>query len=237
MFLIDRDAQIVHAVNAFGQLTSGHVRALFFKGLSDTPADRRLRILTDRKYLARLERPNPGGNKGGRGQFIYQLGPMGWKLCRGDSRYWPYRAVNPHTLSIASAYVAIKSLEQGGRFEVTRYATEPKNWRTIGGVELRPDLYVEVVDHQRQQSYAWWVEVDMGTERKAQIKEKLERYYHAWEHSADSGFETWPLVVFLVPDVERQDELQRLIRQGTEDAQALFEVRLSNEFPPAGLSM
>lgn len=140
-------------------------------------------------------------------------------------------------LGISQAYVAIKALEHDGRFEVVRYRTEPKNWTTIGQAELRPDLYVELFDTVNQQRYVWWLEVDRGFEQPKQLKEKMVGYYHAWQHSSETDMETFPVVVFLVPDQDRLDEIAKLVRQGAEEAQALFDVRLSSEFPPAGLVM
>lgn len=237
MFMTDRDRQIILAVERFGQLTTGHIRGLFFKGLSNTPSDRALLRLTQRKYLARIERPLAGGNKGGSGQYVYQLGSKGWTdVCRIEKRYWPYRATNPHMLAIADAFLALKALEEEGRYAVAGFETEPDTWLTVAGAELRPDLYVEIADPVNRQLHSWWVEVDMGTERKKQLGDKMARYYHVWEHSEESTLPTFPLVVFLVPDEQRAQELRWLIGRGKADAQQLFRVELMTTFPRSLLS-
>ncbi|MFC8008961.1 replication-relaxation family protein [Streptomyces cinereoruber] len=240
MFLNPRDHEIARTVDALGQVTTGTIEAIHFHGLSSqTPLKRAMLRLVDPKLkvLSRMELPNRGGSRGGSSPYVYQLGPAGWKLFRGNTRYWPYRAVNYHMLTIGNALVSLKRLEHTGRFQVTRYRTEPKNWVTMAGVELRPDLYVELTNLESGKTYSCWIEVDMGTERKPQLKAMLARYYHAWQHRQEGEYDQWPLVFFLVPDVDRKDELERLIAQGSEEARALFVVRLFSEFPPANLSM
>ncbi|MCA1565843.1 MAG: replication-relaxation family protein [Acidobacteria bacterium] len=233
MNLPTRDRSIVRAVARFGQLSTGHVRAVFFSGLSNTPCDRALYRLTKRKVLARIERPLAGGNRGGSGQYIYQLGPLGWKLCRGDSRYAPYRAVNYHMLAIADVFVALKHLEHEGRYQVTGYETEPDTWLTVGGVELRPDLYVELADAAARRVIQWWLEVDMGTERPKQLKEKMSRYYHAYQYADEQTMPIFPLVVFLVPDKERLQDIRWIISREPEDSRHLFTTCLRESYPQA----
>lgn len=221
------------AVGRFGQLATSHVKAVFFKDVSNTPCDRALVRLVRRRYLARIERRIVGGSGAGSGQYVYQLGPEGWKLCRKETRYWPYRAINYHMLAVADAYVALKELEHEGRYKVVGFSTEPDTWMTVAGAELRPDLFVEVADMEMRRSLAWWVEVDMGTERQKQLKDKMARYYHAWQHSGEGEMSIFPLIVFLVPDRERLDELSWIIGRGAEEAQTLFNVALMNNFPQA----
>ena len=233
MFMTDRDRRIVLAVGRFGQLKTGHVRSLFFDALSSTPSDRALLRLTKRRYLARIERPLAGGNKGGSGQYVYQLGSEGWKLCRRETRYWPYRAVNAHMLAIADVFVSLKTLEAEGRYQVSGFATEPDTWMTVAGADLRPDLHVELVDSELRRSLDWWLEVDMGTERQKQLSDKMSRYYHAWQYSTEDDMFSFPRTVFLVPDDERVKELRWLISRLPEEARILFDVKLMSEFPKA----
>jgi Replication-relaxation len=230
-----RDQAIILTVGRFGQLASGHVRDLFFSNLSsDTPSKRRLHALTQQGYLCIVERRPIGGSGRGSGQAVYQLGSKGWDVCRREGKYWPFRSIDHHRLAIADAYVAIKRLEAEGRYEVGLLVTEPDTHQEIGGTKLTPDLHIELTDKALGHDHLWWLEIDMGTERQVQIKDKLARYWHAYEHiEADE----MPLVVFLAPDAERARDLRRWIEQGPAEAQQLFTVHLQDEFPTRLLAM
>jgi hypothetical protein len=233
-----RDRQIILAVGRFGQLASGHVRDLFFgKNKSDTPSKRRLRELTEQGYLRLVERRPVGGAGRGSGQAVYQLGTKGWTLCRREGKYWPFRAISLHRLAIADAYVAVKQLEKTGRYEVVYLDTEPDTHVTIAGAELTPDLHVELRDKALGEDHLWWLEVDMGTERQAAIKDKFARYWHAYENVTADVMPDWPHVVFLAPDEERAADLRRWIKQGSEEAQHLFKVELQTSFPQALMTL
>jgi hypothetical protein len=227
MNLTDRDLQILRLVGRFGQLSSSHINDLIFYDRSDTPCDRALLRLVGGRALARIGRPPRGGTGAGSGQYIYQLGSLGWQVIRREGRYTPHRAIHDHTLAIADAYVAIKRLERTGSVRVIGMSTEPETWQVIAGAELRPDLYVELEYVGLEKSISWWVEVDMGTERQKQLKDKMARYYHAFSYS---DLETFPVVLFLVPDDDRAREVQGLVNRGLDEAQALFEVRRLDEF-------
>lgn len=230
-----RDRQIILTVGRFGQLASGHIRYLFFSNLqSQTPCDRRLLALTKQGYLRTLERRPVGGRGGGSGQLVYQLGSRGWDVCRREGKYWPFRAIDHHRLAVVDAYVAIKRLEKDGRYEVGLLVTEPDTHQEIGDIKLTPDLHVEFADKALRQTHVWWLEIDMGTERQAQIKDKLARYWHAFNHVDADEF---PVVVFLVPDEERARDLRRWISNGPAEAQRVFLVHLQDEFPTSVLAM
>jgi hypothetical protein len=125
----------------------------------------------------------------------------------------------------------MKRLEQQGRFEVVKYETEPESWFTVLGVEVRPDLYVELGDRVRSKLTSWWLEIDMGTERKKQLADKMNDYYHAWQHAQDDAPPSYTKIIFLVPDDARADVIRGVIRQQPADAQDLFDVGLTGTFP------
>lgn len=232
MILSERDAAIVKLVGRFGQLAAGHVRALVFHtNQSPTPVNRVLARLTANKVLARIERRLVGGTGGGSGQSVYQLGPKGHTFLRIERRYWPYRAVNYHMLAIADAYVALKEAERAGQLKVLNAATEPDTWHTVAGAELRPDMFADLGLVEKRQRVPLFIEVDMGTERQRQIKDKLDRYAHAWRHSDGSELEVFPLVLFLTPDDERTAELRYLIARQAEEVRPLFAVENLANFP------
>lgn len=229
MIVLDRDRQIVMAVARFGQLTASHLRAMLFHDRSSqTPLDRALKRLVERKYLARIERRMVGGTGAGSGQYVYQLGREGWKLAGREKAYWPFRAVNYHTLAIADVYRELLELEHAGRLTIEAFLTEPESWQVIAGADLRPDLFVQVADHLNGRSVSLWIEVDMGTERQSAIAQKLAAYWHAYQHADESR--VFPQVLLIAPDNDRAKALRYTIAQGDEEAQALFVVSTLPEF-------
>lgn len=228
MLVLERDRQIVLSVSRFEQLAAGHIQTVHFSGLaSATPFYDAMKRLVDRKYLARIERRTIGGNGAGSGQYVYQLGSKGWALARREGRYWPFRAINYHMLAIADVYVALKQSERAGDVVLRGISTEPDTWLTLGGVEVRPDLLVELDVPSKRATLRAWVEVDLGTERQKQIKAMLSRYVHIWQNSTEQV----PLVLFLVPDVEREAELKWIIESGFAESSALFRVMQLEGFP------
>lgn len=222
MWTVDRDRQIVQSVARFGQLATAHIASLHFaEAKSHTNMKLALQRLVNQKHLARIERRLVGGSGAGSGQYVYQLGSAGWRASGREGRYWPYRAVNYHTLAIADVYSELLSLQREGRIEIQGFTTEPESWTHIAGVDLRPDLFIEVEQKWNTQRLALWIEVDMGTERQKQIKEKLASYWHAYENAPES-MSVFPRVLFLAPDDHRAKELRYIVEQGNEDAQALF---------------
>jgi hypothetical protein len=73
----------------------------------------------------------------------------------------------------------------------------------------------------------------MGTERQKAIKDKLARYWHAYQHATEDDLPSFPIVLFIAPDDARARELRWIIERGSKDAQALFLVSTMPEF--AGL--
>lgn len=229
MLMLDRDRQIVMSVGRFRQLSTAHVFAMHFQGAkSTTRLKSALKRLVESKYLSRLERRPVGGRGAGSGQYVYQLGREGWKLYGHEQKFWTYRAIDHHTIAIADAYVELLDLEHEGRIEIIQANTEPESWMTVGGVQLRPDLFVEVQDIARGRRGKMWLEIDMGTERQAKIREKLAAYWNAYQNV--EGMESFPRVVFLAPDATRARELRWIIEDGPKRAQDLFLVSTISEY-------
>lgn len=225
-----RDRVVVQLVARFSQLASSHVADLEFSGLaSHTSCDRTLRRLTARGYLARIERRTVGGSRGGSGQYVYQLGRLGWAMYR-TGRYAPWRAINYHALGIADAYIALVKLERAGSLKIVGFSTEPDCWVTIGRRELKPDFYVELARPGVEGIIKLWLEYDTGSEGQRQIKEKFERYWNAYNEADDSEYPVFPLVVFVAVDDYRTQELRWLLEQGTKDARQLFRILSAADF-------
>ena len=235
MTLDGRDRRVVELVARFNQLSSSHIQKLIFTDVaSNTPCDRVLKRLAERGYLARIERRNVGGSRGGSGQYVYQLGRHGHTLYK-QNRYIPARSINYHSLTIADAYVYITLAERRGAVSVRGISTEPDCWVKIGAHELKPDLYVELERPTSGQRIKLWLEIDMGTEGQRQIKDKLNRYWEAFNAADTAEWPVYPLVVFVAIDEARARELHWLLEQGNKEAQGLFRVLPIDKFSTAFL--
>lgn len=190
---------------------------------------RALLRLTNSRHLARIERRVPGGARGGSGQYVYQLGSKGF-YEHFDGRYIPARAVSFHTLGIADAYVALHRLEREGAITLVALSTEPDCWATIGSVTLKPDMFVELA-LKSGEHLKLWLEVDMGTEAQRQLRSKLEMYWRAYNEADVSVWPVFPRVLWVAVDDERARELSWLMKEGSADAQAIFQVTTMEKLP------
>ncbi len=221
--LSTRDAAIIRLISRFKLVTSSHVNELLFSSTkSRTPADRALRRLTDQGFLHRVERRLVGGDRGGSGQYVYGLGRRGFYMHH-TGRYTPIRSVQFHTLAITDLYVTLRRLEVAKQLAIVGLSTEPDCWVQLGGLELKPDLFVEF-DRADGRHVRAFYEVDMGTEGQKQLRAKLDAVVRAWDVSGEYGWEAWPPTVWVCVDAERVIELRWLIGQLPEKVQSLFRV-------------
>lgn len=219
-----RDLQIVRLVSHFGQVASRHVHEIVFpENASYTPSNRALRRLTEQGWLARIDIRLVGGRQGGSGQYVYQLGRRGYYL-NNTGRYVPAKAVRLHTIAIVDTFVELLRLHRAGRIVIEGFSTEPDCHVVVGGVQLKPDMFVEL--QRPDDRLKLWFEVDLGTEAQRQLKGKLEAYYRAWCEADDSEWPVFPRVLWVTLDEERARELAWLIKQEPAEAQRerLFEV-------------
>jgi hypothetical protein len=180
--------------------------------------------LVDQGYLGRIQRL-VGGDHGGSGQYVYQLGRASWKLLDKPGAYWAPRAVNLHALAVADCYAVLKRAECDGEIEVIQFTTEPDCHQAVGDVLLAPDAYVEVGDRIEQVKYALWLEVDRGTEHLNVIREKCERYWRAYQVWQGDYF---PVVLFIAPDNRRADDLRRVMANAPKEVSRLFRFSVSS---------
>lgn len=232
MFITARDRQIVMTVGRFGQAAAGQLRAIHFHNVTQTPLDRTLKRLVEQRYLARIERRLVGGTGAGSGQYVYQLGSAGWAALERTRQYRPMRAVSYHTLAIVDAYIELLEWERREAIRLLSFTTEPDTRQVVGGVELRPDLFVEVGEIHKQRALSLWIEVDMGTERPSVIRQKLASYYAAHKSATAAELRVFPRILFVTPDSMREHELTRIIGEGREEAQTLFMVSTMADFAP-----
>jgi hypothetical protein len=224
-----RDRAVVELVGRFRQLTAGQIGAVLFAGNgSQTPLDRCLKRLVERRYLARLSRL-VGGDGGGSAQYVYQLGRAGCQLVSRPGRYWPLRAVNLHTLAIADCFVRLVEAERAGTCTILRFDPEPDV--PANGVTLTPDALVDLGYHERGMKTSHFLEVDRATEHRETIKDKCVRYWRAYQQWDGDVF---PYVIFVVPDRERATVIRQVIASGPTEAQPLFQVFLASTFSDVG---
>ncbi|MBM4646556.1 hypothetical protein GS464_29515 [Rhodococcus hoagii] len=227
MNLSPRDAQIIALVGRFGQVSTGQIsRLVFAANKSETPCRRVLARLVEHGMLRRMgERPR-GGWAMGSSQYVYQLGSKGWNYLRREGKHQPYRTLDSHRLQIAEAYTLIVLAERAGDLLIQEVITEPDNWVEVGQADIRPDLYV-CFDLPKGVRRRVWLEIDMGTERRAKITGKLAGYRHAYRFWGDmemfGGY--FPHVAFIAMDDERARELAQILGEIPEEPRKLFSVR------------
>ncbi|MFJ6416508.1 replication-relaxation family protein [Paeniglutamicibacter sp. NPDC091659] len=231
MRLTTRDASIIETVNRFGQLGSGHIWDIHFDNTNKNSMDRVLKRLTAQKLLQRIERRLVGGNGGGSGQYVYQLGSMGHDFLGKRGKFTPaHRTVKHHILEIVDAYIHFIEAEQAGTIRILNYLTEPDAHLDIAGAKLRPDLFIEYELVGRGEAQSLWIEVDRGFESLAVIGSMVGRYAHAMENATRRDIETVPAVLFLVPDERRQRNIQGVIRREAEQYVDLITVKPARDF-------
>lgn len=230
MQLYERDQYLIQLLYRFKQLRSDQLQYLGFPDAQSTnPLYNTLKRLKKSGYVSRIEGARPGGERGGSGQYVWQLGVAGYRACGHDERYTPARATNEHTLAIADVYIAFVELERGGYLRILSYSTEPDCHIDVAGERqtfyLRPDLYIEWVRSGDTVPSRRYVEVDMGTQWKARITRKCQNYWGAYQVSDDSAWPDELLVLFATTDDTRATELRRFIRLQPEDSRGLYRVQ------------
>lgn len=231
MRLTTRDIQIITLISELGMATTGQLAALrFASNKSQTPLNRTISRLNKAKYISIVGSYNMSDSDFGSGQRVIQLGSVGWEFLKRRGKYAPYRAVRPHMIRIVSAYVELKLWERAGVLRELTHAFEPNTHITIGGAKLKPDLHLEfeVIEDKRVDSL--WIEIDLGTENMSVIDDMLKRYSNAYERATVDDIETFPLVMFLVPDELRQRAIQSRIRRLDESYRQLFLVCVGDNY-------
>jgi hypothetical protein len=223
--LSDRDLAVMRLAVRLNHLTVRHVHALLFHNLADdTMAKRSISRLTKLGYLDRSERRPPGGSKGGSSQYVYRLGRRGHFLFSGEP-YQARRQPVEHSLAVADCVVTLRELERQG-LPVHSVLTEPDCHEQMGGEHLKPDLYVETT-HPAAGLLHLLCEMDMATQGRKVITDKLTRYLRAYSHASDAEMAKYPghiRVLFVAVDVERVRELEWLISKLEEEQRPLFRV-------------
>lgn len=205
MILSARDRLVLNLLADFSLLTAKQLHAMAFGDVSHEPCRRSLQRLEKSRLINRLDF-RIVSLKGGSGELVWKLSPNGLRFCKASARHRDKVGNYAHTLAIGDIFKAFKELEWAGQMDVQSYETEPYCWRTIGSVDVRPDLAVTL---KRHQTTHLWIEADMGSEKVPHLKRKLEAVRDAY-HSA-TGLDVLPKTVWVCIDTKRAELLKTLI--------------------------
>lgn len=236
----ERDLSILRLVQKLNYVTSAHVWQLIFAhtNLSRTPCNEALKRLTRLRYLDRVEKRPLGGTKGGSSFYVYRLGRRGFftLVDPTDPNPEPFKArrqAPEHSLAVADVMVILRQQERLG-LVINAVQTEPDCWVKVGGAELKPDLFLDII-HPRAGRLMLFPEMDMATQGDNRLKSKFELYSKAAKHATDEQLLPWggvlPRPLFIGKDIERKRELEYLIRRLPPDDRGLFRVTTREELP------
>lgn len=191
-------------VSLFRQITTSQLRRLHYFG---TTRGTKVRV---HRHLQRLERlglviklpPPTGGYGGGSGEAVYM--PAGSKA----------RVMDMHTLDIAE--MRVRLAESGAA--ISAFDPEPWCHVKVGQMELKPDAFVDVGRRR------YWLEMDRGTEYRAQLAFKMGRYVRAYEQWDERVF---PFVLWVCHDSDRKRFIESVIKR--QSVRGLFIVALFDE--------
>jgi hypothetical protein len=218
--LSERDLAVLSSVAEHRFLTARQVEELHFtdhaSGLSGARVCRRvLARLSKERVLSRLAR-RVGGVRAGSASFVYALGPVGGRLLDDHRRFTePSALFLDHTLAVAEAHVELVKATRLELIELLSVEIEPSCWRRYvgraGAVEtLRPDVYVVTATGAFE--HCWFLEIDRGTESPAALARKCRAYETYWRTGREQETHgTFPLVVWIAPDRERERRFLTLI--------------------------
>jgi hypothetical protein len=128
-----------------------------------------------------------------------------------------------HTLAVAELYVRLREAERSGDLGLLRFLAEPACWqRTATLGVLKPDAYVLLARDGFE--YAWWCEIDMGTESRTTLQRKLNHYVLAVQAGVIGPDQFLPQVLVCVLDEKRLGQVEEIIRGLAAPANKLFHV-------------
>lgn len=225
--LSERDWALLTTLDQHGYLTTLQLQRMHFADHATSDAAGRvcrrvLQRLAEHRVIEHLER-RVGGIRAGSASYVWRVGPIGDRLLTQSAAGPRARRKEPslhhldHRLAVAETHIRLLEASRDHRWELLRVQLEPASWRpflTIGGARsvLKPDLYAvtavgDFEDH-------WFIEVDRGTESLPTLLRKCAQYeaYRATgAEQRDHG--VFPLVLWLLPDDRRAEQLRTAIRQ------------------------
>jgi hypothetical protein len=240
-----RERELVQLVARLRLMTHAQVAALLTPeghavsaASSARSARRILARLSAYGVLARLER-RVGGVRAGSSGYVYYLGPVGqrllayWEgrgLVRGRFRPEPGGRYVRHRLAVSELYVQLRVADREGELDLLAFDPEPDCWRRFsdgfgGPVVLKPDAFVRVgVGAYEDRCF---VEVDLGTESRSVIADKLRRYldyFRGGHEQAAHG--VFPRVVWLTNSEARRAALVGVLGRLPAEHWSMFTVAM-----------
>ena len=244
--LTDRDRAVLASLYQLRLLTSRQIQRLHLPDGSPVTRARRTRALlqrlTELGVVVRLER-TVGGVQPGSSAQVFGLSGRGLAVLNVQGMYGRRRRTvwetkpyfMQHVLSVAEVCVGLTEQCRDGAAELLTFDGEPAAWRrftsgTGASVTLKPDGHVRVGIGDFERSV--FLELDMASESLPTIERKCLAYVGYWR----SGIEqrqhgVFPLVLWLVPNEERQRRLKAVTQSLVTEAHHLFAVALHGEGP------
>lgn len=149
---------------------------------------------------------------------VWQLGSQGWPIFMTGRRRVA-RVIRAHQLAIADAYISLVQASRDKKLRIENYATEPDSHLELGGAILKPDLYVDLIVRQPDDTgrkIAAWIEIDLGTERQKQVLEQVTAYTLAYAARDQYPLSPYPRVIFLAINEERAAEIRYWLKRAGE---------------------
>lgn len=207
-----RERAILLSIEQHQFLASRHIEALHFADIRPSARGRitrrTLARLRDLRVIDALER-KVGGVKAGSEGLTYFVDTVGDRILhqrpgqRARRIHEPSARFLKHRLAIADTHIALITADHNGDIELVESAIEPGAWRTFAGIGaalriLKSDLYAETATDEGL-VYAWFIEVDLGTESIPTLHSKCREY----EAYRQTGIEqdrhgAFPLVIWSI---------------------------------------
>src|SRR6266540_1697585 len=108
-----RDTKVLDLVAEFGQLSTAHIRAAAFPGLSPNVADRSLRRLLAGNYIVPVGR-RTSVTVIGASPKVYRLGAEGRKRYGLETPRRNINKLNEHSLTIADTFLLLLTAHRDG---------------------------------------------------------------------------------------------------------------------------
>ncbi len=242
-----RDKAVLQSVADHRYLTSRQIERLHFHdhatALTGARVARRvLRRLHTLHVITHLER-RVGGVHAGSASYIWQVDTAGDRILRAEHggarrrQGEPGRLFLEHCLAVADTHLSLVEADRSGNIELLVVQTEPDCWRRFSGIGgarlvLQPDLYA-VTGDRTDPAYVnrWFIEVDRGTESLPTLIKKCQQY-EAYRRSGieQANADTFPLVVWILPDENRLTRLQTAIARSVRVDPALYRLTTPGTF-------
>ncbi len=240
-----RDHAVLQAIRKYRFLTSNQVGSLFFADCSTKTSRSRnqnllLQRLGDYGLIRPLER-RVGGTGGGSSLQVWYLTEAGQRLLtlndpdsiKRKRIQEPQALFLEHTLAIAECAIQMTSLcRYSYDLNLVAVDTEPTCWRRFvddgRAVYLKPDLFTITTCQNYEDR--WFIEMDLSSESPRQVVDKCNaylRYYYTGIEQKESGM--FPLVVWIVKDAARKENLREYIRGNIKAQPKMFLVITPDE--------